>query len=221
MSTPRGQFVTFEGIDGAGKSTHIASVHEFLNARGIEVVCTREPGGTPLGESIRALFLNHAMTPQTETMLVFAARNEHLRTVVWPALEQGTWVLCDRFTDATFAYQGGGRGLGNEYVQRVADLVHPNFAPALTLLFDLPPDAAQDRMTGRDTRDRIESEAVEFHDRVRATYLARAQNESNRIAVFDSHQPKAVVREQVLARVQALVDATAGERGKSLVGTAI
>jgi dTMP kinase len=204
----RGQFITFEGIDGAGKSSHIDSVREFLIARGLSVVCTREPGGTPLGEAIRELFLNHKMTPQTETMLVFAARSEHLRTVVWPALERGDWVLCDRFTDATFAYQGGGRELGEAYVQRVADTVHPGFAPALTLLFDLPPDAAQDRMNGRETRDRIESEAKEFHDRVRNTYLERAKAEPNRISVFDSHQPKEVVREQVLGRVRTLVDTT-------------
>jgi dTMP kinase len=205
----RGHFITFEGIDGAGKSSHIEAVRDFLMARGIEVVCTREPGGTPLGEAIRELFLNHKMTPQTETMLVFAARGEHLRTVVWPALERGAWVLCDRFTDATFAYQGGGRGLGSAYVQQVADTVHPGFSPALTLLFDLPPDAAQDRMNGRETRDRIELEAKEFHDRVRETYLERATAEPNRIAVFDSRQPKDVVREQVLVRVRALVEVRA------------
>jgi dTMP kinase len=205
----RGHFITFEGIDGAGKSSHIEAVRDFLMARGIEVVCTREPGGTPLGEAIRELFLNHKMTPQTETMLVFAARGEHLRTVVWPALERGAWVLCDRFTDATFAYQGGGRGLGSAYVQQVADTVHPGFSPALTLLFDLPPDAAQDRMNGRETRDRIELEAKEFHDRVRKTYLERATAEPNRIAVFDSRQPKDVVREQVLVRVRALVEVRA------------
>jgi dTMP kinase len=203
-----GQFITFEGIDGAGKSSHIEAVRDALQARGLDVVCTREPGGTPLGESIRELFLNHSMTPQTETLLVFAARGEHLRSVVWPALKRGTWVLCDRFIDATYAYQGGGRQLGSAYVTQVADIVHPNFSPALTLLFDLPPDAAQDRIAGRQTLDRIESEAKEFHDRVRETYLGRAKAEPNRIAVLDSRLPKDVVRAQVLARVQTLIDTT-------------
>ncbi|MGL4230776.1 MAG: dTMP kinase [Casimicrobium sp.] len=200
----QGKFITFEGIDGAGKSSHIDAVRDNLVARGIEVVCTREPGGTPLGESIRSLFLNHAMTPQTEALLVFAARNEHLRQVVWPTLARGAWVLCDRFTDATFAYQGGGRQLGNDYVASIANIVHPGFSPALTLLFDLPPDAAQDRIAGRDALDRIESEAKDFHDRVRQTYLDRAKNEAHRIAVFDSRQAKEIVREQVLARVERL-----------------
>jgi dTMP kinase len=203
----RGKFITFEGIDGAGKSSHIDAVREYLIAKNIDVVCTREPGGTPLGEAIRALFLHHAMTPETETLLVFAARNEHLRTVVWPALERGAWVVCDRFTDATFAYQGGGRALGAAHVQAVADLVHPNFSPDLTLLFDLPPDTAQARIVGREALDRIESEAASFHERVRTTYLLRAQQEPNRMAVFDSREPKELVREQVLARVRALVAA--------------
>jgi dTMP kinase len=200
-----GQFITFEGIDGAGKSSHIDAVRDLLIASGVEVVCTREPGGTALGESIRALFLNHAMTPETEVMLVFAARSEHLRQVVWPALARGAWVLCDRFTDATFAYQGGGRKLGVSYVARFAELVHPNFSPALTLLFDLPPDAAQDRLANRDSQDRIEAEARDFHDRVRATYLERAAAEPNRIAVFDSRESKEAVRAQVLARVSSLL----------------
>lgn len=205
----RGAFITFEGIDGAGKSSHIEAVRAELVTQGIDVVCTREPGGTPLGESIRTLFLNHNMTPQTETLLVFAARGEHLRDVVWPALERGAWVLCDRFTDATFAYQGGGRGLGGAYVQRVADIVHPGFAPSLTLLFDLPSNDAQVRIAGRETLDRIEAQAKEFHDRVRASYLDRAKAEPERFAVFDSRAPKDEVRKRVLARVHQLVGSRA------------
>ncbi len=204
MAAP-GKFITFEGIDGAGKSSHIDAVKELLVSRGVEVVCTREPGGTPLGESIRSLFLNHTMTPQTEVLLVFAARGEHLRQVVWPALARGAWVLCDRFTDATFAYQGGGRQLGASYVAAMAEFVHPNFSPALTLLFDLPPDAAQDRIATRESQDRIEAEAREFHDRVRQTYLHRALAEPQRISVFDSRQSKDTVRAQVLARVESLL----------------
>ena len=201
----RGRFITFEGIDGAGKSSHIDAVRARLEAEGIEVVSTREPGGTTLGESIRALFLAHSMTPETETLLVFAARNEHLRTVVWPALARGAWVLCDRFTDATFAYQGGGRALGAAHVQAVADIVHPGFAPDLTLLFDLPPETAQTRIVERQALDRIESEAAAFHERVRESYLERAQKEPNRIAVFDSRLAKEEVRAQVLARVGVLL----------------
>jgi dTMP kinase len=202
-----GRFITFEGIDGAGKSSHIEAVRDLISASGREVVCTREPGGTPLGEAIRSLFLHHAMTRETEVMLVFAARNEHLRQVVWPALSRGAWVLCDRFTDATFAYQGGGRQLGSAYVAQFAALVHPNFSPTLTLLFDLPPDAAQDRIAGRETQDRIEAEARDFHNRVRASYLERAKAETARIAVFDSRHSKDEVRAQVVARVQALLAA--------------
>ncbi len=201
----RGEFITFEGIDGAGKSSHIDAVRDELIACGFKVVCTREPGGTPLGEAVRELFLKHAMTAQTETMLVFAARSEHLRTVVWPALDRGDWVLCDRFTDATFAYQGGGRQLGAAYIEQIASTVHADFSPTLTLLFDLPPDAAQVRIATRDTLDRIESEAAEFHDRVRAAYLSRAAAEPDRIAVFDSRLSKGLVREQVLLRVRALL----------------
>ena len=149
MAGLRGKFITFEGIDGAGKSTHIDAVRALLTARGKTVVVTREPGGTELGEAIRALFLDRAMSPHSEALLVFAARREHLERVVWPGLERGDWVLCDRFTDATFAYQGGGRGLGFERVGELANWVHPNFMPDLTLLFDLARDAAQDRGAAR------------------------------------------------------------------------
>jgi dTMP kinase len=201
----QGKFITFEGIDGAGKSSHIDAVRDLLTARGTEVVCTREPGGTALGESIRSLFLSHDMTPETEVLLVFAARGEHLRQVVWPTLARGAWVVCDRFTDATFAYQGGGRNLGEQHIAKVVELVHPNFSPALTLLFDLPPDAAQDRIASRQSQDRIEAEARDFHDRVRSTYLKRAAAEPERIAVFDSRLPKDVVRAQVLSRLEQLL----------------
>ncbi len=204
------KFITFEGIDGAGKSSHIEAVRDCLTSRGFEVICTREPGGTALGESIRALFLNYEMSPETETLLVFAARREHLRQVVWPALARGAWVLCDRFTDATYAYQGGGRALGGAYVAKIAEIVHPGFSPALTLLFDLPPDAAHDRIVGREALDRIESEAKDFHERVRAAYLALAEAEPSRIAVLDSREPKDAVRAQVIERVLRLIGASAG-----------
>ena len=204
----KGKFISFEGIDGAGKSTHIESVRALLTARGKTIVMTREPGGTELGEAIRGLFLGRSMSPNSEALLVFAARREHLEEVVWPALERGDWVLCDRFTDATFAYQGGGRQLGFDRVQALADWVHPNFAPDLTLLFDLAPDAAQDRVAHRGALDRIESEAIEFHARVRAAYLRRAQNEPERIKVLSSDQSKEIVRSRVLACVMQLLGAS-------------
>lgn len=204
----KGKFISFEGIDGAGKSTHIESVRALLTARGKTIVMTREPGGTELGEAIRGLFLGRSMSPNSEALLVFAARREHLEEVVWPALERGDWVLCDRFTDATFAYQGGGRQLGFDRVQALADWVHPNFAPDLTLLFDLAPDAARDRVAHRGALDRIESEAIEFHARVRAAYLRRAQDEPERIKVLSSDQSKEIVRSRVLACVMQLLGAS-------------
>lgn len=201
----RGKFITFEGIDGAGKSTHIESVRAFLVARGKTVVMTREPGGTELGEAIRGLFLDRSMNPHSEALLVFAARREHLERVVWSALERGDWVLCDRFTDATFAYQGGGRELGFDRIQALADWVHPDFMPDLTLLFDLAPAAAHDRVAQRGALDRIESEATEFHSRVRQAYLKRAENEPERIKVLSSDQSKDTVRARVLACAQQLL----------------
>ncbi len=201
----RGKFITFEGIDGAGKSTHIESVRAFLAARGKSVVMTREPGGTDLGEAIRGLFLGRTMSPASEALLVFAARREHLERVVWPALERGDWVLCDRFTDATFAYQGGGREMGFDRIQVLADWVHPGVAPDLTLLFDLPPDAAHDRVAHRGELDRIESEVSDFHVRVRDAYLRRAEAEPDRIKVLSSDQSKETVRSRVLACAMQLL----------------
>ena len=200
-----GKFITFEGIDGAGKSTQIESVRAFLAARGKSVVMTREPGGTDLGEAIRGLFLGRTMSPASEALLVFAARREHLERVVWPALERGDWVLCDRFTDATFAYQGGGREMGFDRIQVLADWVHPGFAPDLTLLFDLPPDAAHDRVAHRGELDRIESEVSDFHVRVRDAYLRRAAAEPDRIKVLSSDQSKETVRSRVLACAMQLL----------------
>lgn len=200
-----GKFITFEGIDGAGKSTHIESVRALLAARGKTIVMTREPGGTELGEAIRGLFLGRTMSPASEALLVFAARREHLERVVWPALERGDWVLCDRFTDATFAYQGGGREMGFDRIQALADWVHPGFGPDLTLLFDLPPDAAHDRVAHRGQLDRIESEVSDFHVRVRDAYLLRAAAEPERVKVLSSDQSKETVRARVLACVMQLL----------------
>ena len=145
------------------------------------------------------------MSPASEALLVFAARREHLERVVWPALERGDWVLCDRFTDATFAYQGGGREMGFDRIQVLADWVHPGFAPDLTLLFDLPPDAAHDRVAHRGELDRIESEVSDFHVRVRDAYLRRAAAEPDRIKVLSSDQSKETVRSRVLACAMQLL----------------
>ena len=201
----RGKFITFEGIDGAGKSTHMEAVRAFLASRGYSVVMTREPGGTPLGEAIRALFLAQSMTPAAEALLVFAARREHLERVVWPALSRGDWVLCDRFSDATFAYQGGGRELGFDAIERLAAWVHPGFAPDLTLLFDLAPVTARDRVHYRGGPDRIEAEQADFHARVRDAYLRRAEAEPDRVKVLASDQSKDLVRARALAYAMQLV----------------
>lgn len=184
----RGKFITFEGIDGAGKSSHIAGATESLRARGLTVVSTREPGGTPLGEKLRELLLHEAMHLETEAMLMFAARREHLAQVIEPALARGDWVVCDRFSDATYAYQGGGRGLDKEKFAQLEQWVHGHLQPDLTLLFDLPPAVARERIAAqvRDL-DRFEQERTDFHDRVRLAYLERAAA-AQRIRVINADQ---------------------------------
>lgn len=198
------RFVTFEGMDGAGKSTQIARTADWLRARGHDVLLTREPGGTPLGESLRALLLHQTMHPDTEAMLMFAARREHLAGVIEPALARGQWVLCDRFTDASFAYQGGGRGLDGERLQVLERWVQRGLQPGLTLLFDLPCEVAAQRLaaSGGDP-DRFEREQADFFNRVRAAYLARAQADPVRIQVLDAARTPEEVSiqlEQVLSR---------------------
>lgn len=184
----RGKFITFEGLDGAGKSSHIASTAARLRARGLEVVVTREPGGTPLGERLRELLLGEPMHVDTETLLMFAARREHVARVIEPALVQGAWVVCDRFTDATRAYQGGGRGVDAARIETLAAWVHPGLEPDLTLLFDLAPEVARQRIDGSRALDRFETEKQAFHERVRAAYRARAVAEPARFAVLDASQ---------------------------------
>lgn len=184
--TLRGKFITFEGIDGAGKSTHIPAVAGWLRARGLDVVVTREPGGTPLGEKLRALLLSDPMHLETETLLMFAARREHVATLIEPALARGTWVLSDRFTDATRAYQGGGRGIAVERIEQLAQWVHAGTNPDLTLLFDLPQRIAAGRLAGARTPDRFESEQTNFHERVRLCYLDLARQEPGRFRVLNA-----------------------------------
>ena len=190
MTPARGKFITLEGVDGAGKSTHLAWIAERLRARGHDVVVTREPGGTPLGERLRELLLSEPMHIDTETMLMFAARREHLARVIAPALEAGCWVLSDRFTDATYAYQGGGRGLSSDGIAALERWVHGDLQPDLTLYFDLSVEAARQRLAASEsTPDRFEREAAGFFERVRSTYLERAAAHPQRIRVIDAAEP--------------------------------
>ena len=182
----RGRFITFEGIDGAGKSTHIGYVTALLKAAGKTVVSTREPGGTPLGEKLRDLVLHEPMHLETEALLMFASRREHVAQVIEPALARGEWVLSDRFTDASFAYQGGGRRLDRAKLDALEQWVHPHLQPDLTLLFDVPLDVARARLDATRTLDRFEAEQAGFFARVRDEYLRRAAASDGRIVVVDS-----------------------------------
>lgn len=184
-----GKFITFEGIDGAGKSSHVEWLAEVLRQRGLVVQVTREPGGTALGEKLRDLLLNEEMHLETETLLMFAARREHLAKVIEPALKRGEWVVCDRFTDATFAYQGGGRGLDRSKLQQLEHWVHGHLQPDLTLLFDLPLDVARERIAlASRVLDRFEQERADFHERVRQVYLDRAKHNPSRIQIIDAQR---------------------------------
>lgn len=200
-----GKFITFEGLDGAGKSTHIAAAVELLRDRGHTVVATREPGGTPIAEKIRALLLAEPMDLGTETLLMFAARQSHLAEVIRPALAQGHWVVCDRFTDATYAYQGGGRGVSAARIEALEAWVQEGLQPDLTILFDLPFEVARQRIGGERQLDRFETEAAEFHKRVRAAYQQRAMQSPRRIAVLDATQDAESIRRAVESLVGALV----------------
>ena len=193
----RGRFITFEGIDGAGKSTQIDVIEKTLRDRGIEVIRTREPGGTPLSETIRRELLSVDMDPATETLLFFASRAEHLAQVIRPALARGAWVLSDRFTDATYAYQVGGRGFPAEKVEQLERWTHGDLQPDCTVLFDLPPQVAAERLARARQADRFEQEDCEFFTRVRNAYLTRAQQQPNRFMVVDSTQDKTVVSEHL------------------------
>ena len=202
----RGRFITLEGIDGAGKSTHAAWLVDTIAARGHDVTSTREPGGTPLGETLRKLLLASPMSHESEALLMFAARREHLEQVIRPALARGEWVLCDRFTDATYAYQGGGHGVPLQHIAALEQIVHGDLAPDLTLLFDVPLDVSRARLVkqqaaGR-TLDKFEAEKEAFFARVRDAYLSRAAAAPQRFHVIDSSRPIADVRAD-LARLIA------------------
>ena len=184
-----GKFITFEGIDGAGKSTHISFVASLLHDRGHTVITTREPGGTPLGEKLRALLLHEKMHLETEALLMFAARREHLAQVIEPALKRGDWVISDRFTDATFAYQGGGRKLDRRKLEALEQWVHPDLQPDLTLLFDVPLEVARSRLEKSRDLDRFEQEQATFFAATQAEYLRRAAESPERFRVIDSSKP--------------------------------
>jgi dTMP kinase len=184
----RGRFITFEGIEGAGKSTQLERLVGRLRDSGQDLLVTREPGGTPLGERLRGLLLDPligSMAAETELLLIFAARAEHLRSCIEPALASGRWVLCDRFTDASFAYQGAGRGLGADKVAVLEDWLQGDLRPDLVLLFDVPAHLGLERAVNRGKRDRMESEDLAFFERARAAYLERAQRQPGHYRVID------------------------------------
>jgi dTMP kinase len=198
--TPTGCFITVEGIEGVGKSTNLDFIRCLLEEQGKELVLTREPGGTALGEEIRGLLLDHrhdGMCADAELLLMFAARAEHLARVIRPALAAGKWVLCDRFTDATFAYQGGGRGLGLDRVTVLADWVHPGLRPDLTLLLDLPAELGLMRAGQRNPADRFEKEEIAFFERVRSAYLQLAAREPERFRVVSAEPPLEQVQREL------------------------
>lgn len=205
----RGRFITLEGIEGAGKSSLQKALAAGLQQRGISVVCTREPGGTPLAEQIRALVLARradGMPPATELLLMFAARAAHVAELIEPALARGDWVLCDRFTDASRAYQGAGRGLDTETIEQLAAVAHPGLAPDLTLLLDLSPEEGLARARGRGGEgDRFEDEELEFFEHVRLGYLEQAAREPRRIHVLDASHPPAAVQAAALRLLEALL----------------
>lgn len=210
----RGRFITLEGGEGVGKSTQLGAVRDYLSGRGLEVVVTREPGGTPRAERIRTLLLersDEAMPQSCELLLMFAARATHLRNLIVPALERGAWVVCDRFTDATYAYQGYGRGVSQAHIRLFEDLVQQGLKPDLTLLFDAPVDVAlararaRNRSQGDAAGDRFEQERRDFFERVRAGYLARAAAEPARFSVIDAAAEVGAVTQVVQSTLEKFI----------------
>lgn len=207
-----GRFITVEGVEGVGKSTNLAFVRDHLASLGHPVIVTREPGGTELGEAIRGLLLDHrntAMSDDTELLLMFAARAQHLTEVIRPAMARGQWVLCDRFTDATYAYQGGGRGVSRERIAALEDWVQGDLRPDLTLLFDLPVEIGLERAGRRGELDRFERERADFFARVRDTYLTLARADTSRFRVIDAARPLETVQKNIRLVLEAVVGAWA------------
>src|SRR3989338_1664266 len=211
MMMNKAKFITFEGMDGAGKSTHLAWFADALRQRGFDVLVTREPGGTPLGEQLREILLNQPMGIGTEALLMFAARLEHIEQVIKPALDAGKWVVSDRFSDASFAYQGGGRGLDWDKLSQLEQWVHPDLQPDRTLFFDVPVEIAQQRLRSPDnTRpnnaplDRLEQEQTDFFERVRAGYHKRIRQKPQRYSVIDGAQSLEKVKQQLEGIIEIL-----------------
>lgn len=201
-----GKFITLEGGEGVGKTTNLDFIVSRLRDRGLEVVATREPGGTAFGEAVREIFLHHAeVRPEAELLLLFAARVHHLREVVEPALQRGAWVVCDRFTDASYAYQGAGRGIGRSVIDFLRDWIQAGLRPDLTLLLDAPVDTGLTRARQRSGPDRLEREDIAFFARVREGYLALAQAEPGRIRVIDAARPLAVVQAAIASQLDLLL----------------
>lgn len=198
-SSPR--FISLEGLDGAGKTTHLNFVKQWLEQAQIPFVMTREPGGTPLGESLREMLLHQEMHADTELLLMFAARREHVAKVIQPALDAGKWVVSDRFSDASFAYQGGGRGLDVERIRALEQLTLGDFRPDMTLLLDVPLHVSQQRLAQTRDMDRFEREAADFHERVRQAYFARVSADPQRFCVLNADRPIEVIQADI---VQAL-----------------
>jgi len=205
MVGKRGLFLTFEGVDGAGKSTHVQWTVDQLRARGLTVVSTREPGGTEIGEKLRELLLHQPMGLECETLLMFASRAQHLKEVIQPALESGAWVVCDRFTDATYAYQGGGRELGVERIATLEKWVHPDCQPDQTWLFDVPLEVARDRLDRTREKDRFELEASAFFLRTREVYLSRAAQHPERFTVVNATVPINDIRILLAEQIETLL----------------
>lgn len=203
--TMTGKFITLDGVDGAGKSTHLGFVADWLRRQGREVIVTREPGGTPLGETLRELLLHREMDADTELLLMFAARQEHLAQLILPALARGAWVLSDRFTDASYAYQCGGRGIAVERIAALEAWVQRGFSPDLTLLFDVPSEVAEARRSAARAADRFEREADSFFNRVRQAYLDRAQADPRRIRVLDARHSIGELQAEISQLLQELM----------------
>lgn len=203
----KGFFITLEGIEGAGKSTHAAFIQQLLQNSNRECLVTREPGGTKPGEEIRNILLqqhNLDISPVSETLLMFAARAQHVEEIIKPALQQGKVVICDRFTDSTFAYQGGGRGVAAESIEELAGIVHPDLVPDLTLLFDLSPETGLARARAENAADRFESEVIEFFQAARSVFQDRAAAEPQRFRVLDAERDIATIQTDIQSILKSL-----------------
>jgi dTMP kinase len=197
----RGKFITLEGMDGAGKSTHIPTIIAALESKGIDVVSTREPGGTALGEQLREILLHYPMDPETEALLMFAARKEHIATVIEPALASGKYVVSDRFSDASYAYQSGGRGVRADKIEQLEAWVHPELQPDLTILFDVPVEISVARLADARAPDKFERQSATFFTSIRNAYLQRAKNAPERFRVIDGSQSIDQVKKTVLQAI--------------------